>query len=501
MIRHSGVIFFVLLLCFSYVIIYLWTPLYGDSPTFTNTSTFLNIPSDKRYNTPFTEEEIFDYTRQYPLEDLYQNQILRRGIKNGRIRILTNKGWLDAIESRTVCIPYTKNVENKCQAKFILSKATQFNSCKMLFDGDRSKQLKSLRYIGQVPQRSGYIDSSNCTSLTGGFILEPLNSKEENFPIAFSILMYKDEQQTRRLLRAIYRPQNFYCIHVDKTSSVKVLASMQILSNCFDNVILSSISYDISWGDFSIVQAEMQCMKDLSKYHWKYFINLTGQEFPLKTNWQIVQILNVFDGGNDVRGSFKKAWDYGYRFQSVYDTKGRIIRKRKKPVPPHGIRIAIGATHIAVTRGYVDFLRTSTVAKDFIEWASTTRVADEMLFSTLNYNPHLGIPGAYTHNPDTDIDRDYIQPSVVRYKLWGDGCPGRTEMQRNICMIGIEMLPRIRDVPHMFANKFQYKKEQILAYDCVEELYFLQVKHEYQNPESQMNTTFYLQLPFVNNHV
>jgi hypothetical protein len=42
-------------------------------------------------------------------------------------------------------------------------------------------------------------------------------------------------------------------------------------------------------------------MKDLLKYKkWKYFINLTGQDYPLKTNLDIVRILKAFKGANDV---------------------------------------------------------------------------------------------------------------------------------------------------------------------------------------------------------
>ena len=47
-----------------------------------------------------------------------------------------------------------------------------------------------------------------------------------------------------------------------------------------------------------------QEMKDLlhKHSHWKYFINLTGEEFPLKTNLELVRILSVYGGANDVWG-------------------------------------------------------------------------------------------------------------------------------------------------------------------------------------------------------
>ena len=39
---------------------------------------------------------------------------------------------------------------------------------------------------------------------------------------------------------------------------------------------------------------------------WRYFINLTGQEFPLKTNRELVEILTALHGANDIDGTHNK---------------------------------------------------------------------------------------------------------------------------------------------------------------------------------------------------
>ena len=49
--------------------------------------------------------------------------------------------------------------------------------------------------------------------------LEDTADEERRFPIAFSLLTYENLEQTERLLRLIYRPQNVYCIHVDAKAS------------------------------------------------------------------------------------------------------------------------------------------------------------------------------------------------------------------------------------------------------------------------------------------
>ena len=50
-------------------------------------------------------------------------------------------------------------------------------------------------------------------------------------------------------------------------------------------------------------------MKDLvgRNAKWKYLINLASQAFPMKTNEELVQILKVFNGSNDIAGRTGKA--------------------------------------------------------------------------------------------------------------------------------------------------------------------------------------------------
>ena len=47
-------------------------------------------------------------------------------------------------------------------------------------------------------------------------------------------------------------------------------------------------------------------MRDVVRFYrrrYRYFINLTGQEFPLRTNLELVRIARIFNGSNDIAGS------------------------------------------------------------------------------------------------------------------------------------------------------------------------------------------------------
>jgi hypothetical protein len=77
--------------------------------------------------------------------------------------------------------------------------------------------------------------------------------------------------------------------------------TLRNIANCLSNVFIANESIDVKWGGFSLLEAELSCMKTLWPYkNWTYYLNLAGQEFPLKTNRQIVAILKVLDGANVV---------------------------------------------------------------------------------------------------------------------------------------------------------------------------------------------------------
>ena len=134
-----------------------------------------------------------------------------------------------------------------------------------------------------------------------GYLQSPMSQSEADFPIAFSLVVHKGAGLVERLLRAIYRPQNFYCVHVDSKADPAFYQAMRSLADCFSNVFVASRRATVHWGYYGVLEAEIICLRELLKHSkWKYFINLTGEEFPLKTNKDIVQILQVMNGSNSI---------------------------------------------------------------------------------------------------------------------------------------------------------------------------------------------------------
>ena len=63
------------------------------------------------------------------------------------------------------------------------------------------------------------------------------------------------------------------------------------MTECLPNVFRSSRSVDVTYRNYTLVEATMVCLQDLSDKPYKYVMNLCAHDFPLKTNFEIVRSL------------------------------------------------------------------------------------------------------------------------------------------------------------------------------------------------------------------
>jgi len=80
------------------------------------------------------------------------------------------------------------------------------------------------RYERKAPRsdqeiRDDFSERNCSTVLKHTFKVRNPTSDEKNFPIAYTIQVYKGAALLERLLPAIYMPHNVYCIHIDTKSS------------------------------------------------------------------------------------------------------------------------------------------------------------------------------------------------------------------------------------------------------------------------------------------
>ncbi|VDP84662.1 unnamed protein product [Echinostoma caproni] len=299
-----------------------------------------------------------------------------------------------------------------------------------------------------------------------------VHQEEKAFPLAFGIIAYTDIDRVIRLLRAIYRPHNFYCIHVDKKASsdyYKVMqeAVEQIGTNVF--LIPDQERISVSWGHISTLEADLSCAKRLLEFSsfWRYWINLTGDQVPL------IILSSMANTTNDTAISHPPLMTP----TSIDYFVSNLVKWFK------------GAVHVALRREFVEYMIKNPLALKLLnalrEWEYYRRfrvVADEQYFATLNNNPHVyRIPGSYTGdllaNERLELDVDFANMSLCGTNFW----------VRSICMLGLKDLDALRNSPRLFANKFIPFVEPE-AYDQLE--HWIEMKAEYERQFSRFHPTF-----------
>lgn len=130
--------------------------------------------------------------------------------------------------------------------------------CSRVFAGDKKeiRKAKTTTNFKEIPDKQYRLLTKDCQNYRRrGYLTKPVNEEEEQFPIAYIIQIYKELVQIERLLKAIYRPQNWYCINVDLSSNEDVHVGMISIASCFDNIIVNSV--DVAWAQMSQVEADL----------------------------------------------------------------------------------------------------------------------------------------------------------------------------------------------------------------------------------------------------
>ncbi|XP_020851188.1 beta-1,3-galactosyl-O-glycosyl-glycoprotein beta-1,6-N-acetylglucosaminyltransferase [Phascolarctos cinereus] len=320
--------------------------------------------------------------------------------------------------------------------------------------------------------------TKDCTAFikTRKYIMEPLSKEEAEFPIAYSIVVYHKIEMLDRLLRTIYTPQNYYCIHVDKKSPESFLAAVKGIASCFNNVFIASQLERVVYASWSRVQADLNCMRDLYRQssEWKYLINLCGMDFPIKTNLEMIRKLKSLMNGNSLETE-KMPFHKEVRWKKHYEViEGNLKNTGKdKSLPPIETPIFSGSAYFVVGRKYVEYVLTNGKILKFIEWAKDTYSPDEYLWATIQRLPE--VPGALSSSNKYDISD---MRAIARFVKWqyleGDIFKGAPYPPcsgihvRSVCVFGVGDLNWMLQQPHLFANKFDIDVDSF-AVQCLEE--------------------------------
>lgn len=295
-----------------------------------------------------------------------------------------------------------------------------------------------------------------------------VDRRDGDVDIAFTLVVHKDPVQIARLMRMIHRTNNYYCIHADLRSSQSFVDALEGIASCFGpNVELVPLDQrvEVKWGDESVLKPQVICGKQALQRHssWKYLINLVGQDFPLRTNLELVAVLKALNGSNLVESL-------------AIDEYKHWVGNATLPL---GAAWYKGSIYGAYLREFVEEAvlgkRVEPIRKAILQHGAFKH-PDELFFPTLAFNSHLKLPGSCltAPSPSSEVRFNYLGKYVI-WEGYNVTCP--TKSVRGVCILGGEHADQLKSAPHISANKFhaEYQPE---AYSEMERWYFDKVKRE-----------------------
>ncbi|PXW16265.1 MULTISPECIES: beta-1,6-N-acetylglucosaminyltransferase [unclassified Chryseobacterium] len=208
--------------------------------------------------------------------------------------------------------------------------------------------------------------------------------------IAYFIMIHHRPEIFKKMFQKIYTRDQFYLIHIDKKAKQDFIEEIQLYIVHFPNVYILD-SMNIVSGGFNIVQAELNAMEfllNVSK-EWDYFINLSGEDYPLKSQNIIRKFLTANKGRNYLFYYDQKFYrpDTLQRIQNHFTELAYVIssliykRSFMKNVIPY-----IGGKWFIFTRETCLFLTNNKTVMDFEDYYLHTFLPAESFFQTVLMN-------------------------------------------------------------------------------------------------------------------
>uniref|UniRef100_A0A2D4N5S8 Beta-1,3-galactosyl-O-glycosyl-glycoprotein beta-1,6-N-acetylglucosaminyltransferase 4 n=1 Tax=Micrurus spixii TaxID=129469 RepID=A0A2D4N5S8_9SAUR len=350
-------------------------------------------------------------------------------------------------------------------------------NCSLIYDQDPMEIGKVLeikrKKIIDLEDEDVIAMTTNCQEYRTirEYHLKAVSPEEEEFPLAYSLVVHKDAIMVERLIHTIYSSQNVYCIHYDQKSSETFKQALENLAKCFSNIFIASKMEVVEYAYISRLQADLNCLSDLLKsaVPWKYVINLCGQDFPLISNFELVYELKRLNGGNMLEtirpsSSKKERFTHHYEFKKKYAGYTKMLEKTyiSKSPPPHNIEIFVGSAYFVLCRAFVQYILGNSHVQDFLEWSKDTYSPDEHFWATLIRMP--GVPGQISREAK-DITDLQSKTRLVKWNYHENSLyPPCTGIHlRSVCIYGTAELRWLLNHGHWFANKFDSKVDPILT--------------------------------------
>ena len=269
--------------------------------------------------------------------------------------------------------------------------------------------------------------------------------------------------------------------------------TMTKFASCFENIILIEDRVDVIYAHYTRLLADIKCFDALLRRNrqWKYLINLCGEDFPLKTNYQMVKVLKGLLGQQSITSSSTtRGKGMSLRFEKSFIPRQLINRRPSYFIPwsdwsgtkwwksvgsnkmqsfPLGSEFPmfVGSAYNVFSRDFISWTVKNSTAQSVINWSRDTYSPDEWLWATLSrYN---GAPDSFPSGKAFDVN---VYNTLARIVKWQGNksypkCAG--QLQRHVCILGFNELGWLLRRKQLFANKFSTNNpDSEVAIQCLE---------------------------------
>lgn len=240
--------------------------------------------------------------------------------------------------------------------------------------------------------------------------------------LAYAILLHHNERQFEWLFDAIYDPGDAFAIHVDKATPERTLRSFESLVGDRPNVLFLP-RRRVAWGGWSLAAVSLESIRRLLDVDdgWDYFINLSGQDYPLRPVDRIRAELARNPAANYITADEIDSFPPDERYFVHRRKRWRCIefggRTRRIPVPNLGrpnVRIDWkGSGWYALSRDFCEWIFSDALARDCIAAVRRTFIPDEFLMQTLALNGPFADTVTFDDRREADWVRGRPHPETL----------------------------------------------------------------------------------------
>jgi hypothetical protein len=260
--------------------------------------------------------------------------------------------------------------------------------------------------------------------------------------LAIFILAHKNAAQVARLVQAVHRPEHVVVLHFDKRSDRSLHQLGRDLAKAHSNVVVLR-SRTILWGGYEMAAVQIEAMATTLRLSrsWHHFINLTGQDFPIKppalfeahlqqkpdanyVSWFDPVFTPHWSNARERLDRYYLEWPWLERALRLPGIGRRLrtllgLNNRLPHVPYHhrkwpDFRYYGGSNHIILSRAGCEYMTTDPEARRIAKWLKHSAHANEIIFQTVMLNSPLASTVVNTHLREVEFEKNSPHPRTFK---------------------------------------------------------------------------------------